>query len=55
MPDFLLFTEKKVKFFWLHPSYNISAKEKEGVAEFYDYDIALIQLVDAVQISDIAR
>ncbi|XP_068571958.1 complement factor B-like [Cebidichthys violaceus] len=46
---------KKVKTFKLHPNYNITAKVKKGVAEFYDYDVALIQLVDDVKISSVAR
>ncbi|KAM4726246.1 complement factor B-like [Anableps anableps] len=47
--------EKKVKSFKLHPQYNITAKVKEGVAEFYDYDVALIRLEEPVKISDTAR
>ncbi|XP_061595766.1 complement factor b, like [Cololabis saira] len=47
--------EKKVHHFWLHPSYDINAKAEEGVAEFYDYDIALIQLQTAVRFSSLAR
>uniref|UniRef100_A0A3Q1F4Z4 C3/C5 convertase n=1 Tax=Acanthochromis polyacanthus TaxID=80966 RepID=A0A3Q1F4Z4_9TELE len=35
---------KKVKTFTLHPKYNISAKVDQGVKEFYDNDVALIQL-----------
>ncbi|KAF3706517.1 Complement factor B [Channa argus] len=47
--------EKKVKYFKLHPNYNVSAKVKEGVKEFYDYDVALIQLDQDVQISTAVR
>ncbi|KAM6907154.1 complement factor B-like [Xenentodon cancila] len=47
--------EKRVKTFKLHPSYNITAKVKEGVAEFYDYDVALIQLETAIQYSTTVR
>lgn len=46
---------KPVKHFYLHPNYNISAKVKEGVKEFYDYDVALIQLEEPVDISILAR
>lgn len=46
---------KRVKGFKLHPDYNITAKVKEGVKEFYDYDVALVQLEEDVKISAIAR
>ncbi|TWW74709.1 Complement C2 [Takifugu flavidus] len=46
---------KRVKTFKLHPKYNINAKAKEGVKEFYDYDVALIQLEEDVQISSAVR
>ncbi|XP_029557338.1 complement factor B [Salmo trutta] len=35
----------------LHPKYDIKAKEKEGIKEFYDYDVALIELKSDVDIS----
>lgn len=44
-----------MKTFKLHPNYNINAKAKEGVKEFYDYDVALIQLEEDVQISSAVR
>uniref|UniRef100_A0A3P9I0B0 C3/C5 convertase n=1 Tax=Oryzias latipes TaxID=8090 RepID=A0A3P9I0B0_ORYLA len=47
--------EKKVKTFKLHPQYNVTARVKQGVAEFYDYDIALIQLERPVQLSISSR
>ncbi|XP_078121876.1 complement factor B-like isoform X2 [Sander vitreus] len=47
--------EKKVKTFTLHPEYNITSKRNKGVKEFYDYDVALIQLEEAVNISSVAR
>ena len=50
-----LFSVKRVKMFKLHPKYNINAKAKEGVKEFYDYDVALIQLEEDVQISSAVR
>ncbi|XP_033995925.1 complement factor B-like [Trematomus bernacchii] len=46
---------KQVKDFILHPKYNINGKVKEGVLEFYDYDVALIQLEEYVQISSSVR
>uniref|UniRef100_A0A3Q3XL94 C3/C5 convertase n=1 Tax=Mola mola TaxID=94237 RepID=A0A3Q3XL94_MOLML len=46
---------KKVQNFTLHPNYNINAKVKEGVKEFYDYDVALIQLSEEVKISTSVR
>ncbi|XP_035482334.1 complement factor B [Scophthalmus maximus] len=46
---------KRVKTFKLHPEYNINAKVKDGVKEFYDYDVALIQLEKDVEISSVAR
>ncbi|XP_037324059.2 complement factor B-like isoform X2 [Pungitius pungitius] len=44
-----------VEEFKLHPNYNNTAKENKGVKEFYDYDVALIQLKNDVKISNIAR
>lgn len=49
------FPEKRVKRFTLHPNYNVNAKVKEGVKEFYDYDVALVQLEEDVQISSTVR
>ncbi|XP_023198583.1 complement factor B-like [Xiphophorus maculatus] len=46
---------KTVKSFTLHPLYNITAKVKEGVAEFYDYDLAIIRLEEPVRISEFVR
>ncbi|XP_075343488.1 complement factor B-like [Odontesthes bonariensis] len=46
---------KKVKTFMLHPNYNVKARVDQGVAEFYDFDVALIQLEEAVQISSYTR
>ena len=39
----------------LHPKYNLSAKVAEGVKEFYDYDVALLQLEDYVKFSYLVR
>ncbi|XP_072562972.1 complement factor B-like [Paramormyrops kingsleyae] len=33
-----------VKTFKMHPDYDIQAKKDQGIPEFYDYDVALIQL-----------
>lgn len=49
------FSVKRVKTFKLHPNYNVNAKAKEGVKEFYDYDVALIQLEEDVHISSAVR
>ncbi|XP_061659704.1 complement factor B-like isoform X2 [Syngnathoides biaculeatus] len=46
---------KRVKNFFLHPKFNIKAKVDEGVKEFYDYDVALIQLTEFVKISTLVR
>ncbi|KAM6984111.1 complement factor B-like [Tautogolabrus adspersus] len=46
---------KGVKTFRLHPEYNISGKVNDGVKEFYDYDVALIQLKNDVDISGTVR
>ncbi|XP_076024356.1 complement factor B-like [Genypterus blacodes] len=47
---------KRAKALRLHPNYNVTAKVKDGVKEFYDYDVALIQLEkNAVKISSDAR
>lgn len=53
--DFNSFTVKKVKDFKLHPNYNVNAKAELGVKEFYDYDVALIQLEKDVRISSSVR
>lgn len=54
--QFLFFlTDKNVKKIFVHPNFNIKARKEQGVTEFYDYDIALIQLEDPVQISILAR
>ncbi|XP_051960520.1 complement factor B-like [Xyrauchen texanus] len=40
--------EKKVKQYIPHPLYNVKAKEHLGIPEYYEFDIALIQLQDPV-------
>ncbi|XP_062289674.1 complement factor B-like [Scomber scombrus] len=50
-----VYTNKKVKKFTLHPDYNVNAKVNDGVKEFYDYDVALIELEDYVRISYLVR
>ncbi|XP_020321310.2 complement factor B isoform X1 [Oncorhynchus kisutch] len=35
----------------LHPDYNINGKKNDGINEFYDYDVALIQLKNDVDVS----
>ncbi|XP_073336042.1 complement factor B-like [Pagrus major] len=46
---------KKVKTFKTHDNYDINAKVEEKVKEFYDYDVALLQLEKPVVISTAAR
>nr|XP_046266129.1 complement factor B-like isoform X2 [Scatophagus argus] len=46
---------KRAEIFHLHPNYNVSAKAKQGVKEFYDYDVALIKLKEDVRISAASR
>ncbi|XP_056910307.1 complement factor B-like isoform X1 [Takifugu flavidus] len=46
---------KKVKTVIIHPSYNINARAALGVREYYDYDVALIQLETDIDISYGAR
>ncbi|XP_041808468.1 complement factor B-like [Chelmon rostratus] len=46
---------KRVKTLNIHPHYNVNAKANDGVKEFYDYDVALIQLQEDVQISSAVR
>lgn len=36
----------KVKEYIPHPLYNLKAKEKMGIPEYYEFDVALIQLVE---------
>lgn len=50
-----IYAEKKVKSLTLHPQYNLKAKVKEGVDEFYDYDLAIIRLEEPVNISKSVR
>lgn len=33
----------------LHPGYNPFQKEKQGIKEYYQYDVALIELVKYVE------
>ncbi|KAM8742734.1 complement factor B-like [Acanthopagrus schlegelii] len=46
---------KKVKMFKIHDRYNVTAKVHKKVKEFYDYDVALVQLEKPVEISAAAR
>ncbi|CAM4669182.1 unnamed protein product [Caretta caretta] len=38
-----------------HPSYNVTAKAGQGIPEYYDYDVSLIRLQEAVQFSGQVR
>ncbi|KAL0993934.1 hypothetical protein UPYG_G00115720 [Umbra pygmaea] len=44
-------TVAKVEQIILHPKYNLKAKEKVGIKEFYDYDVALLKLTTDADIS----
>ncbi|TNN63483.1 Complement factor B [Liparis tanakae] len=46
---------KRIKAFTIHPKYNNSARVDQGVEEFYDYDVALIQLKEDIHISNMSR
>ncbi|XP_036380477.1 complement factor B-like [Megalops cyprinoides] len=46
---------KKVEKYIPHPKFDIGAKKDQGIPEFYDYDVALIQLKEDVKISVQAR
>lgn len=50
-----VFIVKRVKRFWIHPRFNVHARAALGVIEFYDYDVALIQLMEDVVISTAVR
>ncbi|XP_059398950.1 complement factor B-like [Carassius carassius] len=41
----------KVKKFQIHPAFNPTAKQHMGIQEYYEFDIALIQLEKAVEMS----
>ncbi|XP_061103530.1 complement factor b, like [Conger conger] len=47
--------ERAVEMFKSHPNYNSMAKRNKGIPEFYDYDVALIQLKVDVKPSAQAR
>ncbi|XP_030601980.1 complement factor B-like [Archocentrus centrarchus] len=46
---------KKAKTLIFHSNYSVTAKKHKGINEFYDYDVALIQLDEYVQISSDVR
>ncbi|XP_030602301.1 complement factor B-like isoform X2 [Archocentrus centrarchus] len=46
---------KKAKTVISHSNYNVTAKKHKGINEFYDYNVALIQLEEHVQISTDVR
>lgn len=47
--------DHKVKEYHPHPNYNATSKKDKGIAEFFDFDVALIELKEDVQISPMAR
>lgn len=40
----------KVKEFILHPKYNVEAKKHMGIPEYFEYDVALIELENPVKL-----
>uniref|UniRef100_A0A8C8RK15 Complement C2 n=1 Tax=Pelusios castaneus TaxID=367368 RepID=A0A8C8RK15_9SAUR len=48
-------TEIVIQDWVIHPDYNVTAKASQGIPEFYDYDVALIQLQQPVQFSGRVR
>lgn len=46
-----LFAVVKVDRLIIHPNYSITAKQSIGIKEYYEYDIALIQLKTPVKMS----
>ncbi len=49
------FSVVKVKNYTNHPDYNLLAKKEMGIKEYYEFDVALIQLEKAVKISSNLR
>lgn len=45
------FAVVKVEKYILHPDYNITAKQHMGIKEYYEFDVALIKLKNAVTMS----
>ncbi|KAL1252859.1 hypothetical protein QQF64_017552 [Cirrhinus molitorella] len=41
----------KVRKYTLHPDFNLTAKQHSGIQEYYEFDVALIQLERAVRMS----
>ncbi|XP_053334423.1 complement factor B-like isoform X1 [Clarias gariepinus] len=50
-PDYRDIGKLEVERFLLHPDYNIKKKAAENITEFYEYDVALIELKKSVQVS----
>ncbi len=49
------FAVVKVKNYVIHPDYNRTAKQEMGIQEYYEFDVALIQLEKHVDISSNLR
>ncbi|RXN19429.1 complement factor B-like protein [Labeo rohita] len=45
----------KVKKYVLHPKYNITAKKHMGIKEYYEFDVALVQLEKSVKMTSTLR
>lgn len=43
--------DKNVKAFYTHGNYNVHAMADDGISEFYDYDVALVELEEDVVFS----
>nr|XP_021324426.1 complement factor B isoform X1 [Danio rerio] len=44
-------TDVKVEKVFIHPNYSLTAKQSIGIKEFYDFDVALLQLKTPVKMS----
>lgn len=49
------FSVVKVKNYINHPDYNLAAKREMGIKEYYEFDVALIQLEKAVEMNSNLR
>ncbi|XP_015706087.1 complement factor B-like [Coturnix japonica] len=47
--------ERRAAELHIHPQYDLGGRKDRGVPEFYDYDVALVQLQEPLQLSDTIR
>uniref|UniRef100_A0A8C2PPG6 C3/C5 convertase n=1 Tax=Cyprinus carpio TaxID=7962 RepID=A0A8C2PPG6_CYPCA len=52
---YISFAAVKVKKYVIHPDYNLTAKQEMGIQEYYEFDVALIQLEKPVDFSSTLR